>query len=86
MKTVKFDLLWIAPNKGDMPFSPIAHIVPKSDSRHNYKNINLAADWPLLTPQCMSAAELDEQIDLMVKDLEKIRREGHKRFERRFPR
>lgn len=71
--TVRLSLHWIAPKKGDYPFSPVAHIIPESYSQAEDGHV-------LLTPQCMTPTELDEQVDQMKSDLEEIRQEGHRRF------
>ena len=68
MNTIKLDLLWISPKKGDDPFNPIAHIIPKRYSTSDYKNINVSEGWPLLTPQCMTANELDEQVNMLIEN------------------
>ena len=71
--TIGLKLRWTAPKKGEQPFPPIAHIVRK-------QGFTLDDGTELLTADCMSARELDEAIDLLISDLESIRKEGRKKF------
>jgi hypothetical protein len=71
--TVRLMLRWTTPKKGETPFRPIAHIVSKS-------GYTLDDGMQLLTADCMNAREIDEAIDLLIFDLESIRKEGHKKF------
>jgi hypothetical protein len=75
MSTVRLMLRWTESKPGDPPFRPIAQIVPKSGYR-------LADGTQLLTADCMSQRELDEAVDLLITDLEAIRKEGQRRFAR----
>ncbi len=47
------------------------HIQAASLAKYNYGD-------DLITPQCKTKRELDFQIDYMIKELENIRKEGHK--------
>ena len=39
------------------------------------------SDYALLTPECVSQGELDEQIDRLIRELEHIRDLGKKKFQ-----
>lgn len=83
MNTLHLDLLWIEPEKGQYPFTPFAHIVPKT--RPLVGQGGTLQDRVLLTPQLMTPPEIDYYVDELIADLEKIRRAAHKKF-RKFHR
>lgn len=72
MTTVRLDLDWTAPKTGDRPFNPIARIAIKRSSELNGKR--------LLSPDLMTIVEVDVHIDLLISDLEEIRKKAHKKF------
>ncbi len=63
----QIDVMEVAPKKGDVPFSPFLHIYLSeysSDSKGR----------PLLSPQLMTDKEIDESIDYLLTQLEKVRK------------
>ena len=78
MDTLRLDLLWIEPKKGQYPFTPFAHIVPKK--RPLVGQGIMLEDRLLLTPQLTTSTEVDYYVDSQIADLEKIRREVRKKL------
>lgn len=64
---------WIAPKDADYPFSPFVHIVPASYGATDNGDV-------LLTPQCVTPTEVEEQVDQMIADLIQIKRETRRKF------
>ena len=65
MNTFVFDFFDGKPAEGKIPYSPFAYI--------KVGDLNLS-------PQIMTLQELDYCIDLLVKELERVRREGKRVF------
>lgn len=61
----------IAPRKGDLPFTPFAHIWLSQHSEDAEGRI-------LLSPQLVTDKEIDESVDRLIKQLEKARRKAKK--------
>jgi hypothetical protein len=78
MDTLRLDLLWIEPKKGQYPFTPFAHIVPKT--RPLVGQGGALQDRLLLTPQLTTSTEVNYYVDSQIADLEKIRWAAHKKF------
>jgi hypothetical protein len=78
MDTLRLDLLWIEPKKGQYPFTPFAHIVPKI--RPLVGQGGMLEDRLLLTPQLTTLTEVDYYADQLISDIEKIRRATHKKL------
>lgn len=76
MDTYTFDLLFLDDRKSKLPHAPIAHICLKTWSTGGYKD----HDPPLLTPDCVTLAELEWQIDRLKEELETIRKEARRKF------
>jgi hypothetical protein len=60
------DVFEVAPGKGDLPFTPFLHIYLSEHSTEFGKI--------LLSPQLMTDKEIDESIDLLIMQLEKVRK------------
>jgi hypothetical protein len=58
-----------------------AHVYLKSWSKS--ARIKDSDDFMLLTPECVSAGEFDEQIDRLIRELEQIRTLGKKKLAKR---
>lgn len=58
-----------------------AHVYVKSWSKS--ARIKDSDDFILLTPECVSSGELDEQIDRLIRELEQIRTLGKKKLAKR---
>ena len=74
METNKLDLHWTTPEMG----LDSAHIIFKSFSSGGIKD--LEEKWPIISASCVNPSELDEWIDLLIGDLEQLRKEGHSKF------
>jgi hypothetical protein len=76
--TYNLDLLFLTPSKRDRWFPPVAEVA--------LKNWGMRGDPPhdtwTISHECMSPSEFDDEIDRLVAELEKIRKEGHRRFAR----
>ena len=68
-----FKLLFYSPKKGDVPFNPVCYIALGD---HGIKD-----DYPLLTPQLVQS-EVDSNIDFLINELEKIRKEVKRKYQR----
>ena len=73
VKMYKLDFLFFSPNKGDLPFSPYGSIYASSYARGRQGEILLSAD-------CVTKGEVDEQIDRLIKQLEGIRKKAKRKF------
>ena len=75
-KTIgRFGYRICAPKKGDIPFNPIIHIVPKYYSTHK-------DGWPLLTPQLMTEEEIDWHVQAYKEDLDRVGRLAKRALQR----
>ena len=63
----KINVFEVAPKKGDMPFPPYLHI-------HLSEHFSDSEGHILLSPQLMTDKEIDETVDLLVVQLEKVRK------------
>ena len=63
----KIDVFEVAPRKGDVPFTPYLHIYLPEHSSGPEGRI-------LLSPQLMTDKEIDESIDSLIMQLEKVRK------------
>ena len=61
----------VAPRKGDLPFTPFAHVWLSQHSAD-------AAGRILLSPQLMTDKEVDESVDRLIGQLEKARKKAKK--------
>jgi hypothetical protein len=57
----------VASGKGDLPFTPYVHIYLSDFT-------NDSVGYPLMSPQLMTDVEIDETIDYLVSQLEKVRK------------
>jgi len=74
--TYTLDFLFLDDRKSELPHTPIAHVCLKTWCTGGYKDY----DPPLLTPQCVTLAELECQIDRLKEELETIREEAQRKF------
>jgi hypothetical protein len=73
MSTRRLMLRWNAPKPGDYPFGPIAQIVPKLA-------MQLDSGPSLISPDCATEEEWNQEIEVFKADLEAIRIEGCEKF------
>jgi len=73
--------LYFSKQEGDSLYPNFAHVYLKSWS--NSARIKNSDDFKLLTPECVSAGEFDEQIDRLIRELEQIRTLGNKKLAKR---
>ena len=78
MDTLRLDLLWIEPKKGQYPFTPFVHIAPKD--RPLVGQGDMLEGRLLLTPQLTTSTEVDYYVDSLIADLEKIRWAAHRKL------
>lgn len=57
--------------------SPIAKIFIKTCTTHQYDGYS---ELTFITPECMTPKEFDEQIDRLHRELDDIRKAGHRKF------
>ena len=62
----KIDVFEVAPKKGEMTFPPYLHI-------HLSEHFSDSEGHILLSPQLMTDKEVDESVNLLVMQLEKVR-------------
>jgi len=68
---------------GGRLYPSFAHVYVRSWSKS--ERIKDGAELILLTPECVSPGELDEQIDRLIRELEHIRGLGRRKFAKREP-
>jgi hypothetical protein len=68
----------VAPKKGDMPFTPYLHI-------HLSEHVSDSEGHILLSPQLMTDKEIDEAVDLLVMQLEKVRKAAKAKIKKTKP-
>jgi hypothetical protein len=70
-----FELLFKKPDKkkGHLPGPPLAQVYVNTHSKDAEEHI-------LITPQCLSFAEINYQIDRLIKELEDIRKKAKQKF------
>jgi len=72
-----FKLLFYTPKKGEPQFKPICYVALGD---HGIRDGN-----PLLTPQLVEP-EIDSQIDYLINELEKIRKEAKRKYKKEHER
>lgn len=75
--TLNLDLSFVATTGRDRWVPPFAEVVVKAWGPPLDET-----DWLSISARCVSRAEFDYQIDRLAAELEKIRKEGHRRFAR----
>jgi hypothetical protein len=65
----------VAPKKGDMPFTPYLHI-------HLSEYSSDAEGHILLSAQLMTDKEIDEAVDLLLKQLENVRKRAKSKLKK----
>lgn len=79
-KTSTLDLYFSPKESADL-YPSFGHIYVKAyGTSPRGREANGRTDYVLLTAECMSEGELDEQIDRLIGELEHIRALGKKRF------
>ena len=79
-KTSTLDL-YFSPQESGGLYPSFGHIYVKAyGTSPRGREAKGRTDYVLLTPECMSQPELDEQIDRLIRELEHIRARGKKRF------
>lgn len=69
----KFKLLFISPKKGEMLFKPFCYVALGD---HSIKD-----GYDLLSPQ-LTESEVDGNIDYLISELEKIRKQAKQKFQK----
>jgi hypothetical protein len=64
-----FNVITVARGKDDPPFNPYVYIVPSGQ----YKT---SSEIIMLTPHLMTEVEIDEAINSLIEDLEKVRKKA----------
>jgi hypothetical protein len=72
--TYSLDLMFLKSKQ----HNPIAKVHLKTYTQGGYKGIN--PDLIFITPECMTPRELDEQIDRLHAELERLRKRGRSAF------
>jgi hypothetical protein len=75
METIYFDLVFL-PNVG-MAMPSVAIVQVKASGSQTYAGENYDG---LISPECSSVTELDTQIDFLQRELEQVRKLGHKQL------
>lgn len=65
----------VAPKKGDIPFRPYLRISLSEHSSDSEGHI-------LLSPELMTDKEIDEAVDLLVKQLENVRKKAKSKLKK----
>jgi hypothetical protein len=73
--------LYFSKQESGSLYPSFAHVYLKSWSKS--ARIKDSDDFLLLTPECVSAGEFDEQIDRLIRELEQIRTLGNKKLAKR---
>ena len=74
--TIIFDLVFVGPG---VPLHPVAIVEVKSTGTQTYGNQEYSG---LISPECVSMQELDFQIEFLKRELEKVRAEGYRKFQK----
>ena len=75
MSRYSLDLLFL---DGKETSPSIAHICVKTVTTGGYKGVN--PDLPLISPQCMTYAEVVAQADRLIAELNSIKAEAKRKF------
>ncbi len=75
--TIIFDLVFVDPG---VALHPVAIIEVKSTGTQTYGSQEYSG---LITPECVSMQELDYQIEFLKRELEKVRAEGYRKFNKK---
>lgn len=78
--TRSLDLEFRKPSKNDLPGPSSAYIYLKTFTTEKDKN---GKDLFLITPDCVTLKELDEQIDYLKKELDEIRKKAIRLFSKK---
>jgi hypothetical protein len=73
--TIRLSLRIHEPRAGEKPFAPFAYVAPVAFSTGPDGTV-------ALSPNLMTRKEIDETVDLLISDLEEIRKAGFKYFDR----
>jgi hypothetical protein len=82
METYSLDLSFMDDYKSQLPHAPIAEIYVKSCGHRTEDGP------PIITPECVTISELEDQVDRLIGELEGIRKKARAKFaaEARRPR
>lgn len=67
------DFLFFSQKESDFPFTPFGQIYVKSHAKDSLGHI-------ILSSNCMTKREVDEQVDRLIKQLEGIRKKAKRKF------
>jgi hypothetical protein len=77
--TTYFDLLFLAAPKEAMRQPAVSHVALKHATYGEYKGVK--TELPLITPRCLSFAELERFIDHLKQELDEIKKEAKGKYE-----
>ena len=70
-----FSVITVARGKNDPPFNPYVYVVLSEHFKDSGGNITLS-------PKLMAEVEIDEAVDLLIKQLEKARKKAKKELQK----
>jgi hypothetical protein len=76
MSMTKIDVFEVAPEKGKIPFTPFLHI-------YLSEHASDSEGRKLLSPQLMTDKEIDEAIDSLIRQLEKVRKKAKSKLKKK---
>ena len=72
----KISIFTVAPRKGESPFPPYVHIYLSGYSKDD-------SGRSLMSPELMTAVEIDETVDRLIEQLEKARKKAKKELQKK---
>ena len=85
MKTFNLQLISFPGNRGNknkLPYGPLAYICVKCRSKIKYPSKKGNIEFDALSNKCVIFQELEEEVDRLIKELQQIKRQGKKFFEK----
>ncbi len=76
--TITFGLLFLKHEAGELPGPPIAHVHVKAYSKGGYKRVS--GDAICIGAECVSASEMEVEINQLQAELESIRTEARRKY------
>lgn len=71
----QIDVFKVAPKKGDLPYNPYVCIWLSQSSKDNHGRT-------ILSPDLMTEKEVDESVDLLISQLEKVRKKAKRQLKK----
>jgi len=88
MKTFSLQLISFPSNHGDRnkkPYGPRAYICVKCSSKLNCPSKKGNIERDALSNECVTSRELEEEADRLIEELQQIKRQAKKFFEKELP-